>query len=150
MEGSFWVCRAALPRAEARSSASGAYEKVPSHHARGACEVSQGFCKNRFWRSTIGTQESNSTAFQRPKDVPREARRRGEWANRALRARGGDSEKYKTDTFGGRIFWRGNAKDRNTLEVCLPHPPVRALLFPSLVVFRQHYKTAGTAPAKTI
>ena len=42
MEGSFWVCpRESASAAEARSSAIGAYEKVSSHHARGACEVSQ-------------------------------------------------------------------------------------------------------------
>ena len=61
MEGSFWVCpRESASAAEARSRAIGAYARVSSHHARGACEVSQDFCKNRFWRSTIETQESNS------------------------------------------------------------------------------------------
>ena len=54
MQGSFWVCpRESASAAEALSSAIGAYEKISSHHARGACEVSQGFCKNRFWRNTI-------------------------------------------------------------------------------------------------
>ncbi len=58
MEGSFWVCpRESASAAEARSRAIGAYEKISSHHARGACEVSQGFCKNRFWRSTIETPD---------------------------------------------------------------------------------------------
>jgi hypothetical protein len=56
MQGSFWVCpRESASAVEARSSAIGAYEKISSHHARGACEVSQGFCKSRFWRSTIET-----------------------------------------------------------------------------------------------
>ena len=150
MEGSFWVCpRESASAAEARSRAIGAYEKISSHHARGACEVSQGFCKNRFWRSTIETPESKVMAFQRPTDAPRGARRRGKWANRALRARGGGSEKTQIrKLFGGGIFWRGNAKYRNTLEVCLPHPPVRALLCPPLAVFKRYCKTAGTAPAK--
>ena len=61
MQGSVWVCpRESASAAEALSSAIGAYEKVASHHAHGACEVSQGFCKNRFWRSTIGTHEQEN------------------------------------------------------------------------------------------
>jgi len=38
MEGSFWVCpRESASAAEARFSASGAYEKISSHHALRAC-----------------------------------------------------------------------------------------------------------------
>ena len=152
MQGSFWVCpRESASAAEARSSAIGAYEKISSHHARGACEVSQGFCKSRFWRSTIETPVSKSENPRRQKYAPRGARRRGKWANRALRARDGGSEKYKSENFlEGRIFWRVNAEHINALMVCLPHPPLRAQVIPSLAVFRRYCKTAGTAPAKTI
>ena len=42
MEGSFWVCpRESASAAGARWQARGAYEKLSSHHARGACEVSR-------------------------------------------------------------------------------------------------------------
>jgi len=40
MQGNFWVCpRESASAVEARSSASGAYALVSSHHALGACEV---------------------------------------------------------------------------------------------------------------
>ena len=149
MRGSFWVCpRESASAAEARSSAIGAYFAGSSHHARGACEVSPKW-RNRFGRSTIETPVSKSENPRRQKYAPRGARRKGEWANRALRARDGGSEKYISGNFlEGRIFWRGNTKNRNPLWMCLPHPPLRAQVIPSLAVLKKYYKTAGTAPAK--
>lgn len=126
MQGSFWVCpHESASAAEALSSASGAYEKVSSHHARGACEVSQGFCKNRFERSTIVTPESNRAAFQRPTDAPREARRRGKLANRALCARGGGSEKIQIRKLFGGGFFGGKCKTQDSKRGVLA-PPTRA------------------------
>ena len=40
MKGNVWVCtRESASASEALSSAIGAYARVSSHHARGACEV---------------------------------------------------------------------------------------------------------------
>ena len=135
-------------RAASSSHAIGAYAKVSSHHARGACEVSPKW-RNEFERSTIETQKSNSNPFRRIRNARREAPRRGKWANRALRASRRGSENTKSENFlEGRIFWRVNAENRNALVVCLPRPPLRAPFFPSLVVLKRYCKTTGTAPIK--
>jgi len=49
MEGSFWVCpRESTSAAEALSSASGAYEKISSHHALPRVRISRSATGNRF------------------------------------------------------------------------------------------------------
>jgi hypothetical protein len=131
MQGSFWVCpRESASAVEARSSAIGAYEKISSHHARGACEVSQGFCKSRFWRSTIETPVSKSENPRRQKYAPRGARRRGKWANRAQKGQATASEEkmvgYLEELEGNyakrdAAYARGCKKDPKT---CIPRSSV--------------------------
>ncbi len=111
------------PRGAGRRSswhAIGAYDEVKSHHARGACEVSQCFCKNRFWRSTIETQESNSIPFCRFQNARRGAPRMEGGGFRALRARGvRGSENSDPKILEGVLRRSAN------LYVRLPRPPVR-------------------------
>ena len=125
----------------------GAYEKVPSHHARGACEVSPKW-RNGSERSTIETPESNSIPFCRFQNARHEAPRRGEWGFRALRT----SKRFKKiqirKLFGGGL--EGNANPTAGINKYIVEcfaPPARARTSsPSLAVFRKHCKTAGMAP----
>src|SRR3989344_1104957 len=62
MQANFWVCpRESASAAEARCIASGAYEKISGHHARGAC-VSRSATQNRFERRGILSPLSELTS----------------------------------------------------------------------------------------